>query len=112
MGVAAVIPGPVPAAWMEGQAGGDRKGVELAGMKFAMGFDEEARYVELKGPMTTGDVTLYWIDWEMANRIRESISSMRATTLSTNRSCASSRIRLARESSRRKWWSTGSLRPC
>lgn len=94
VGVADVIPGPVPAAW--GQAGGDRTAVELAAMNVVMEDERQAnrepidvsktgvgydirssapdgsvRYIEVKGHVTTGDVTLYYTEWQTAHRMRE-----------------------------------------
>jgi hypothetical protein len=96
VGVAAVLPGPVPRAVEEGMAGGDRTAVELAAMEAAMAFeraagrepvdvsktgvgydirsggeDGEVRYIEVKGHGTTGDVTLYYTEWQTAHRMRE-----------------------------------------
>jgi hypothetical protein len=32
--------------------------------------DGSARYIEVKGHATTGDVTMYYTEWQMANRLR------------------------------------------
>jgi len=96
VGVAAVIPGPVPKVKEEGAAGGDKTAVELAAMRVALeyersqgrnpvdvsktgvgydirseGPDAEVRYIEVKGHATTGDVTLYYTEWQMAHRMRD-----------------------------------------
>ena len=95
VGVAAVIPGPVPAI-MERGDGADRSAVEMAAMNVAMAFergngrtpedvsktgvgydirsegsDGTVRYIEVKGHTTTGDVVLYYTEWQAANRMRE-----------------------------------------
>ena len=95
VGVAAVIPGPVPRVMEEGR-GGDNTAVESAAMRVAMdherergrkpqdvsktgvGYDVrsegakgEVRYIEVKGHATTGDVTLYYTEWQMAHRMRQ-----------------------------------------
>lgn len=94
VGVAAVIPGPVPKVAEEGKGGGDNTAVELAAMKVAMDYEQEngrdpvdvsktgvgydvrsespdgdVRYIEVKGHGTTGDVTLYYTEWQMAHRM-------------------------------------------
>ena len=94
VGVAAVIPGPVPAAWV--QAGGDMTAIEQAAMQAAVahecandrepvdvsrggvGYDIRStapdgavRYIEVKGHATTGDVTLYYTEWQTAHRMRD-----------------------------------------
>ena len=94
VGVAAVIPGPVPRVIEEGR-GGDNTTVEMAAMGVAMDYerahgrtpqdvsktgvgydvrsealDGEVRYVEVKGHAATGDVTLYYTEWQMAHRMR------------------------------------------
>ena len=96
MGVAAVIPGPVPRVMEQGRSGGDNTNVELAAMKVAMdhevlygrtpvdvskrgvgydvrseGPDGEVRYIEVKGHGATGDVVLYYTEWQMAHRMRK-----------------------------------------
>ena len=96
VGVAAVIPGPVPKVMEQGPAGGDKTAVELAAMQVATehersqgrtpvdvsktgvgydvrseGPDGEVRYIEVKGHATTGDVILYYTEWQTANRMRE-----------------------------------------
>jgi len=96
VGVAAVIPGPVPKVKEEGAAGGDKTAVELAAMRVALeyersqgrnpvdvsktgvgydirseGPDAEVRYIEVKGHATTGDVTLYYTEWQMAHRMSD-----------------------------------------
>ena len=96
VGVAAVIPGPVSRVAEEGQSGGDNTAVENAAMQVAMdyerqcgrtpadvsktgvgydvrseGTDREIRYIEVKGHNATGDVTLYYTEWQMAHRMRE-----------------------------------------
>jgi superfamily II DNA or RNA helicase len=95
VGVAAVIPGPVPRV-METAMGGDMTDVELAAMNFVMqwerdqgrepedvhktgvGYDVKStapdgsvRYIEVKGHASTGDVTLYYTEWQTAHRMRE-----------------------------------------
>ena len=95
VGVAAVIPGPVPKVVEEGR-GGDNTTVEMAAMQVAMdhershdrtpvdvsktgvGYDVrsegpngDVRYIEVKGHASTGDVVLYYTEWQMANRMRE-----------------------------------------
>ena len=94
VGVAAVIPGPVPRVREEGR-GGDNTTVEMAAMKVAMkhetaqgrtprdvsktgvgcdirseGPDGSVRYIEVKGHAATGGVTLYYTEWQMAHRMR------------------------------------------
>ena len=96
VGVAAVIPGPVPRVAEQGQRGGDNTAVETAAMQVAMeyerghgrvpvdvsktgvgydvrseGSDSEVRYIEVKGHASTGDVTLYYTEWQMAHRMGE-----------------------------------------
>ena len=93
VGVAAVIPGPVPRVMEEGR-GGDNTNVEMAAMKVAMdheaaygrtpvdvsktgvGYDirsesqaGDVRYIEVKGHAATGDVVLYYTEWQMAHRM-------------------------------------------
>ena len=95
VGVAAVVPGPVPAA-VERGGGGDQSAVDQAAMRVAMDYerrqsrtpldvsktgvgydirsegpDGEVRYIEVKGHATTGSVTLYYTEWQMAHRMRE-----------------------------------------
>ena len=95
VGVAAVIPGPVPRVREEG-LGGDNRMVEMAAMRVAMdyetsqdrtpcdvsktgvgcdikseGSDGEVRYIEVKGHGATGGVTLYYTEWQLAHRMRE-----------------------------------------
>ena len=95
VGVAAVIPGPVPKVVEEGR-GGDNTTVEMAAMQAAMdhershgrtpvdvsktgvgydvrseGANGDVRYIEVKGHASTGDVVLYYTEWQMANRMRE-----------------------------------------
>ena len=95
VGVAAVIPGPVPRVMEQGRSGGDNTNIELAAMKVAMdhevaygrtpvdvsktgvGYDirsegvmGEVRYIEVKGHAATGDVVLYYTEWQMAHRMR------------------------------------------
>ena len=95
VGVAAAIPGPVPRVLEEGR-GGDNTTVEMAAMRVAMdyerdhgrapidvsktgvgydirseGSDGAVRYIEAKGHATTGDVVLYYTEWQMAHRMRE-----------------------------------------
>lgn len=95
VGVAAVIPGPVPAV-MEQGGGGNRTVVEQAAMKLAMDYelaagrvpedvsktgvgcdirslgpDGAVRYIEVKGHTTVGDVILYYTEWQTANRMRQ-----------------------------------------
>ena len=94
VGIAAVIPGPVPRVREEGR-GGDNRTVELAAMRVAMdyetvqgrtprdvsktgvgcdirseGSDGEVRYIEVKGHSATGGVTLYYTEWQIAHRMR------------------------------------------
>ena len=94
VGVAAVIPGPDPGV-AEGRRGGDNTNVEMAAMKVVMdhevaygrapvdvsktgvGYDirsespeGEVRYIEAKGHAATGDVVLYYTEWQMAHRMR------------------------------------------
>ena len=94
VGVAAVIPGPVPRVREEGRSGGDHTSVEMAAMKVAtdhevahgrspvdmsktgVGYDirsespgGEVRYIEVKGHAATGDVVLYYTEWNMAQRM-------------------------------------------
>ena len=96
VGVAAVIPGPVPRVAEQGQRGGDNTAIEMAAMRMAMeyernhgrdpvdvsktgvgydvrseGPDGEVRYIEVKGHASTGDVTLYYTEWQMAHRMGE-----------------------------------------
>jgi hypothetical protein len=97
VGVAAVIPGPVPHV-MEtaGNLGGDMSTLEKAAMDFVMqwerdhgrgpedvhktgvgydikstGSDGEVRYIEVKGHNTSGDVRLYYTEWQTAHRMRD-----------------------------------------
>jgi len=95
VGVAAVIPGPVPKVQEEGK-GGDNTTVEMAAMKVAMDYershgrepedvskrgvgcdvksvapDGAVRYIEVKGHAATGDITLYYTEWQLAHRMRE-----------------------------------------
>ena len=95
VGVAAVIPGPVPKVMEDGRGGGDNTTVEMAAMTVAMdheraygrmptdvsrtgvgydvrseGPDVQVRYIEVKGHSTTGDVVLYYTEWQMAHRMR------------------------------------------
>ena len=94
VGVAAVIPAIVPRVMEEGR-GGDNTAVEMAAMQVAMdhersygrtpvdvskrgvGYDVrsegphgEVRYIEVKGHASTGDVVLYYTEWQMAHRMR------------------------------------------
>lgn len=94
VGVAAVIPGPVPKVLEEGRSGGDMTAIELAAMRVAMdheitygrtpvdvsktgvGYDVrsegpggEVRYIEVKGHIATGDIVLYYTEWQMAHRM-------------------------------------------
>ena len=95
VGVAAVIPGPVPRVREEGR-GGDNTTVEMAAMRVAMeyetaqgrtprdvsktgvgcdirseGPDGEVRYIEVKGHAATGSITLYYTEWQLAHRMRD-----------------------------------------
>lgn len=94
VGVTAVLPALVPHAW-ERDGGGDKSAVERAAMdivlayegdlgkaedvsKTGVGYDirserrsGEIRYIEVKGHTTTGDVTLYYTEWQTAHRMRE-----------------------------------------
>ena len=94
-GVAAVIPGPVPRVREEGR-GGDNTTVEMAAMRVAMEYeraqgrapkdvsktgvgcdirserpDGSVRYIEVKGHVATGNVTLYYTEWQLAHRMRD-----------------------------------------
>jgi superfamily II DNA or RNA helicase len=96
VGVAAVIPGPVPHV-MEtaGNLGGDMSALDKAAMDHVMqwerdharqpedvhktgvgydikstGPDGDVRYIEVKGHNTTGDVLLYFTEWQTAHRMR------------------------------------------
>lgn len=95
VGVAAVLPAPVPHV-VEHGGGGDQSAVELAAMKHVMEFErahgripddvskkgcgydiksiepgsDSVRYIEVKGHATTGDVTLYYTEWQIAHRMR------------------------------------------
>jgi hypothetical protein len=96
VGIAAVVPGPVPAAVEQGLGGGDMRTVEEAAVKVAMDYERaacrvpldvsktgvgydvrsegpagEVRYIEVKGHATTGDVILYYTEWQTAQRMRE-----------------------------------------
>lgn len=99
VGVAAVIPGPVPKVMEESGAeggGGDNTTVEMAAMDFAMDYeraqgrepddvsktgvgcdvrstapDGSVRYIEVKGHAASGDITLYYTEWQLAHRMRE-----------------------------------------
>ena len=95
VGVASVIPGPVPRVMEDGRGGGDNTNIEMAAMKVAMdhetaygrtpvdvsktgvGYDirsegkgGEVRYIEVKGHAATGGVVLYYTEWQMAHRMR------------------------------------------
>ena len=95
VGVAAAIPGPVPHVIEEGR-GGDNTTVEMAAMQVAMAYerahdrepedvsktgmgcdvrsvapDGSVRYIEVKGHAATGDITLYYTEWQLAHRMRE-----------------------------------------
>ena len=95
VGVAAIILGPVPRVLEEG-SGGDKTTIEKAAMDFAMDYeraqgrtpedvsktgvgydvksvaqDGAVRYIEVKGHAATGDVTLYYTEWQLAHRMRE-----------------------------------------
>ena len=95
VGVAAAIPGPVPRVLEEGR-GGDNTTVEMAAMQVAMAYerarnrapedvsktgvgcdvrsvalDGAVRYIEVKGHAATGDITLYYTEWQLAHRMRE-----------------------------------------
>ena len=95
VGVAAAMPGPVPRVMEEGRSGGDNTTVEMAAMKVAMdheiaygrtpvdvsktgvGYDVRSeapdgsvRYIEVKGHTATGDIVLYYTEWQMAHRMR------------------------------------------
>ena len=95
VGVAAVIPGPVPKVLEQGR-GGDNTTVEMAAMRVAVsyerahgrtptdvsrtgvGYDVKSvgeaggvRYIEVKGHTSTGDVVLYYTEWQMAHRMRD-----------------------------------------
>lgn len=98
VGVAAVIPDiskPLPKVVEDGQ-GSDKTAIERAAMRVAMDYERaagrepvdvsktgvgydvrsegpngEVRYFEVKGHVTTGDVTLYYTEWQTANRMRQ-----------------------------------------
>ena len=95
VGVAAVIPGPVPRVREEGR-GGDNTTVEMAAMRVALEYergqertpkdvsktgvgcdirseapDGRVRYIEVKGHAATGSVTLYYTEWQLAHRMRD-----------------------------------------
>ena len=96
VGVAPVLPSPVPHTWEVG-GGGDQTATELAAMRVVMDYEEahgrtpvdvsktgcgydiksvgadpsDVRYIEVKGHATTGDVSLYYTEWQMANRMRD-----------------------------------------
>ena len=97
VGVAAVIPPPAQTAVERGPygPGGDQSAVELAAMQVVMDYEVAAgrnpvdvsktgvgydvrseapdcslRYIEVKGHTTTGDVTLYYTEWQTAHRMR------------------------------------------
>ena len=94
IGVAAVIPSPVPYE-IEHGSGGDNTRVEQAAMRVSMEYEQShgrtpidvsktgvgydvrsegdngvVRYIEVKGHTTTGNVTLYYTEWQMAHRMR------------------------------------------
>ena len=96
VGVAAVLPGPVPAEHEKKIAGGDKTPSELAAMKVAMVYERaggrepidvsktgvgydirsegahgEVRYIEAKGRAAEANVTLYYTEWQTANRMRD-----------------------------------------
>ena len=79
----------------EGRGGGDKTNIQLAAMKVAMdhevaygrtpvdvsktgvgydirseGDEGDVRYIEVKGHAATGDVVLYYTEWQMAHRMR------------------------------------------
>ena len=95
VGVAAVIPGPVPRVMEQGR-GGDNTSIEMAAMqvvidyersqgrtpldvsKTGVGYDIRSegvngvvRYIEVKGHATTGDLSLYYTERQMAERMRQ-----------------------------------------
>lgn len=95
VGVAAILPGPIPAAWEKGQ-GGDKSAIELAAMAFVetyelacgrtpedvskRGFgydiksvvpDGSVRYIEVKAHTAGGDANLYYTEFKMAHRMRQ-----------------------------------------
>ena len=95
VGVAAAVPGPVPHVIEEGR-GGDNTTVEMAAMQVAIDYerahgrapedvsktgvgcdvrsvapDGAVRYIEVKGHAATGDITLYYTEWQLAHRMRE-----------------------------------------
>lgn len=98
VGIAAVLPAatqPIPRAVEDG-TGGDMSAIELAAMGVVMDYEQragrhpedvsktgvgydikstgpdgEVRYIEVKGHGTTGDVTLYYTEWQTAHRMRE-----------------------------------------
>ena len=96
VGVAAVVPDdrPKPKVQLD-RSGGDQRAVEHAAMAHAMAFEAaagrapadvsaqgvgydirsegpggEVRYIEVKGHLATGDVTLYYTEWQTAHRMR------------------------------------------
>ncbi|HLA13746.1 MAG TPA: helicase-related protein, partial [Gemmatimonadaceae bacterium] len=96
VGVAAVLPGPVPAEHEKKLAGGDKTPSELAAMKVAIDYervrgrepvdvsktgvgydirsegpDGAVRYIEAKGRAAEANVTLYYTEWQTANRMGE-----------------------------------------
>ena len=97
VGIAAVVPGPVPKVVETGAGGGDRTAVEMAAMDFVMSYeraegrtpvdvsktgvgydvrsegdDGEVRYIEVKGHASTSEeITLYYTEWHTAHRMRE-----------------------------------------
>ncbi|MCY3957105.1 MAG: helicase-related protein [Chloroflexi bacterium] len=95
IGVAAIIPAPAHRV-AEHASGGDYTAVEMAAMKAVLdhekshgrtavdvsksgagydirsaGHDGDVRYIEVKGHKTTGDVVLYYTEWQMAHRMRK-----------------------------------------
>ena len=95
VGVAAVIPAPVPAVLEGGRGGVDLKAVEMAAIDYVnqyerrngrepedvskqgVGYDiksvgaaGDVRYIEVKGHATKGDLALYYTEWQTANRMR------------------------------------------
>jgi hypothetical protein len=96
VGVAALLPAqlPVPNVWTKG--GGDQRAIEYAAMDHvisyerkqgrspvdvsrqgvghdirSVGSDGTVRYIEVKGHLSTGPITLYYTEWQTAHRMRE-----------------------------------------
>ena len=90
---------------MEEGGGGDNTDVEIAAMKVAMDHEQangrtpvdvsktgvgcdirstapdgSVRYIEVKGHAASGDITLYYTEWQLSIACARSSSSMRSTT--------------------------------